>query len=359
MLSWEVVAPGPLLALTALSLLAWGAWSARHRRHRGGVVLGLAVLLSLLAAGDGVDRRFAYLPRVGDLASVVSGRGDWPVLTRADLAAPDPLARHPDGGVLTVPVPDSATGVGAGSALVWLPPQYLAEPARRFPVVYLLHGSPGVPADWLRGGEAADTGRALAAHGLPAILVLPRLSRGWLDDPECVDGLAERAETHFWRDVVPAVDAAVRTAPGREARAIAGMSAGGFCALNLGLKHRDRVATVLDLSGLTSPTHRGGIAALYGAPGATARAALDSPAHYAPRLASRPSTRVWLDTGAGDAAVRAGLERIAPVLAARGVEVQLHVRPGAHTFHVWRPALAEALAWALPGMEAAAGGTSA
>jgi hypothetical protein len=40
------------------------------------------------------------------------------------------------------------------------------------------------------------------------------------------------------------------------------------------------------------------------------------------------------------------------VLQARGLATQLHVRPGSHTFHVRRPALAEALARAAPTLTA-------
>ncbi len=133
------------------------------------------------------------------------------------------------------------------------------------------------------------------------------------------------------------------------------MSAGGFCALDLGLKHRDRVATVLDLSGLVEPTHRGGLVALYG-PAAGRLAPADTPRTYAPTMSRSPATRVWLDTGTGDDAVRPGLERLAPVLRGRGLDVQLQERPGGHTFRVWRPALADALAWALPRMAPPAAG---
>ncbi len=351
MARWAVTSPALLLALTGLALLAWTAAGGRRRR-RPAVVL-VSVLLSLLAAGDGADAYYGYLPRLGDVGGVTGTRDTWDVLAATDVHDPAAAARHPRGGVLTLAVPDDGRGLGPTSALVWLPPQYLASTGERFPVVYLFHGSPGVPADWLRGGEAADTGLALARRGRPAILVVPRMSRGWLDDPECVDGVQEQVESHFWSDVVPTVDAQLRTLASRDGRALAGMSAGGYCALHLGLEHRNEVATVLDLSGLTAPTHRGGVEALYG-PDAAPRAAVDTPSAYAPHLSAGPVTRVWLDTGAHDGDVRPGMERLARILAARGLQVRLRVRPGAHTFRVWRPALAEALAWALPGMAAPA-----
>ncbi len=361
-----MISPGTVTVLVAVMVIAWlgfarqrrvpvtGGRPVARRRWAGVGLLLLALLSTTTTAAAGVNASFAYLPRVGDVATLVDGKGPWPVLTWADLARPDPGA-HPRGGVLTLPVPDDGTGLGASSALVWLPPQYLREPTRRFPVLYLLHGSPGVPQDWLRGGRLADTAEALAARGLPAIVVVPRVSRGWLDDPECVDGVHERVETHLLRTVVPLVDARLRTRASRDGRAIGGMSAGGYCALNLGLKHRNDFGTVLDLSGLTAPTHLGGLSRLYGPD--TSRAAADTPLTYATALPKEPGMRVWLDVGRSDDEVRPGIEALAPVLTGRGFDVVLRVRPGRHTFDVWRPALAEAMAWALPAMETSTTGT--
>lgn len=356
-LRWQVDSVPVLGALAGLAGAGWAAWWVRRsgRPLRSRLLAGTAVLLTVLALADAVDARFAYLPDVGDVASVAAPTGSWATVSAAQLRDPDVAADRAGGGVYRLPVPGGTTGLADSTALVWLPPQYFSDPARRFPVVYLFHGSPGVPQDWLRGARAAETGQALAAAGLPAVLVMPRLSHGWLDDPECVDGRTEHVETWVEQQLLPTVDASLRTVAGRDGRAFAGNSAGGYCALNLGLKHRDQVGTVLDYSGLTRPTHRGGTAALYGTD-AAARARLDTPADYAVGLPADPPTRVWLDTGAGDGEVRPGIEQIAPVLAGRGLEVSLHERPGAHTFHVWAPALVESLAWALPSMEQAAAG---
>ena len=81
-------------------------------------------------------------------------------------------------------------------------------------MVYLFHGSPGVAKDWFRGGEAAQIGLPLARAGHPVIMVAPRMSKGWLDDPECVDGMHEKVETHLLRDVIPTVDRHLRTSRG-------------------------------------------------------------------------------------------------------------------------------------------------
>lgn len=355
--SWEFLA-----VLAAGAIFAWvgAVWLIRRRRPRSPVLVVAAVMLSVLGVATSVNRYYDYLPRLGDVASVVEGPAHWPsygeVARLPDTAA---AKRYPRGVVVRLPIPDGHDGLGRTEALVWLPRAYFAAPRRRFASVYLIHGSPGVPADWFRGGRAAEAAQPLAATGRPMIVVAPRMSRGWRDDSECVDGYStgsgEKAETHLMATVLPTVDSTLRTVPRREARAIGGMSAGGFCALNLGLRHRSDFGTILDFSGLTAPTHAGGLAALFGE-GKAARAAArrNTPSAYAKTLAPAPRTRIWLDCGRADGEVKHEMESIYPTLANRGLDVSLNLRPGAHTFHVWVPALRASLAWAAPKLVSAA-----
>ncbi len=353
LLALPLTAPGTFVVLVAL--MAGGVLLARRFRRTARVLgLVLAILAGTATAADATNAYFGYLPRVGDAVSVIGAPAAWPVVRRSDLlhGAGSPLAST--GGVLTLRLPDRGSGFGATSALAWLPPQYFTEPARRFAVVYLAHGSPGVPQDWFRGGQAASVGRDLARRGLPLVIVAPQLSHGWLDDPECVDGIHEAAASHLLVDVVPGIDAALRTAPVRGARLLGGMSAGGYCAANLGLRHPGVFGAVMDLSGLGAPTHAGGLRALYGTR-ASWRAALDSPSVYAPGLRPDPQVAVWLGFGAQDAEVGPGLVRLDRALRADGFDVHLLVRPGRHTFRVWRPLTRTVLVAAAPGLVRAAG----
>ena len=347
-----------LAALTAVGLLLRRFPRSRSRRRVLPVLgLVLAVLAGSSTAADATNAYFGYLPHLGDAATLLGAPGDWPVLHTGDLRLGASGPHAGTGGVLTVRLPDRGSGFGPSTALAWLPPQYLREPHRRFAVGYLAHGSPGVAQDWFRGGQAAAVGADLARRGLPLIIVAPQLSRGWLDDPECVDGARERAASHLLLDVVPGIDAALRTSRRREARLLGGMSAGGFCALNIGLRYPEVFGNVLDLSGLGAPTHAGGVRALYGGSPAVAaaRAAADSPDRYASRLRPLPPVRVWLGWGAQDRAVGPGLRRLGGQLSARGFVVRTLVRPGAHTFRVWRPLTRLALGEAAPGLVRAAG----
>ena len=353
LLALPLTAPGTFAVLVGLT--AVGVLLARRFRRTARVLgLVLAILGGTATAADATNAYYGYLPRLGDAASVVGAPAAWRVVTRADLLAGplSPLATT--GGVLTLRLPDRGSGFGAAGALAWLPPQYFTEPTRRFAVVYLAHGSPGVPQDWFRGGQAASIGLALARRGLPLVIVAPQLSHGWLDDPECVDGVHEPAASHLLVDVVPGVDAALRTAPVRGARLLGGMSAGGYCAANLGLRHPDVFGAVMDLSGLGQPTHVGGVRALYGAH-ARDRAAADSPSAYAEHLRPEPPVAVWLGFGAQDEEVAPGLVQLDRALRADGFAVHLLTRSGRHTFRVWRPLTRVVLDQAAPALVRAAG----
>lgn len=340
--SWWFVA-----GLAGLAAVAWVVVVRPHgvlRRVRT-LVAWAAVVTTVAGVAAGVNAYFGYLPYFGDLVETVSGQSGRVPFDRVEQAT----GHHPRGVVVDFPIPDQGSGFGPSSALVWLPPQYFSEPDARFPVVYLFHGSPGVPADWFEGGQAAQAGLAAAQGGRPAIIVAPRMSHGWLQDPECVDGIHDKIDTHFVRDVVPTVDTELRTRADRADRVFGGMSAGGYCALQLGLSHRDLAATVIDMSGLTEPTHADGPQALFGTDPHVLpkRLAATSPAHYASSLPPGPPLRIWFDVGASDTETRGPITAIAPVLQARGVDTQVHVRPGEHTFHVWVPALRASLPWAL------------
>jgi enterochelin esterase-like enzyme len=331
-------------------VLAWaGLWLVRHRS--GGtrwLAASTATLLTLCLGLTLVNDYFSYLPRVRDVESVIEQQPAQHSLAHVVQLGTAAARKWPKGTVSSLPIPDRGSGFGASSALVYLPPQYLTEPTQRFPVVYLFHGSPGVPADWFRGGEAADEGARLAQAGHPVIIVAPRMSHGWLDDPECVDGIHEKVEQHLLLDVLPTVDGRLRTQADRAGRIFGGMSAGGYCALNLGLRNRGLVSTIIDMSGFTMPTHTGGMADLFGPPSPTQRDLVraNSPDLYASSLSMSPPMRIWLDSGSEDGTVLREMRLLMPVLQSRGVQVSLHVRAGAHTFWVWRPALRASMAWA-------------
>jgi S-formylglutathione hydrolase FrmB len=132
------------------------------------------------------------------------------------------------------------------SAYILLPPDYWSHPRRRFPVLYLLHGTSGQASDWTVKGDAE---KVIGDREL--ITVMPDIALndgggGWCTN--WPDG-AQSWETFHIDQLIPWVDANVRTLPTRAARAIAGLSQGGFCSLSYAARHPDLFGTTLGYSG--------------------------------------------------------------------------------------------------------------
>ncbi len=129
-------------------------------------------------------------------------------------------------------------------AIVYLPDDYQSG-KRSYPVLYLLHGAGGDERAWLTHAfmqAKADKFMGLGMYP-PAIIVMPGCVACWW-----VDGAKDKAETAFWMDFVPAIDAQYRTIKSRKGRIIAGVSAGGYGAIRFGLRYPDKVAAVAALS---------------------------------------------------------------------------------------------------------------
>ena len=62
---------------------------------------------------------------------------------------------------------------------VYLPPSYATDRARRYPVVYLLHGMPGSPEEYLDGTQLTAFADTAIADGLvrPFVAVMPEIGR--------------------------------------------------------------------------------------------------------------------------------------------------------------------------------------
>lgn len=342
-----VITPQFLIWFGVVAFLGWVACAVSIRRHhrRVAIVAGIAgLLLTIGTAADAVNAHYQYLPRVDDVIGVPT----WPSSSVRVVADPGTRS-YPHGTVVSIPIPGDVSGFRNRSAMVYLPPQYFTEPGQRFAVVYLLHGSPGAPVDWFRAADAAKAGLDAATAGTPVILVAPRVSRKWTNDSECVDRSTERIETYVTADVVPTIDRTLRTIPTAQGRGLAGMSAGGYCALNIGLRHRDTFRGILDMSGFDRPTFDGGMAKLFGpVPDLTSVVAANTPATYVPTMPAEPTMSIWLDVGRSDGGARRDIENMDRELTARAQHVALQERPGGHDYGVWRPAFAEGLRWLAP-----------
>jgi enterochelin esterase-like enzyme len=123
---------------------------------------------------------------------------------------------------------------------VYLPPSYAREPARRYPVVYFLHGYTATAeayVQFLALPQAAD--QAIAAGGRELILVLPDAFTAWSGSMYSNSPTTGDWESYVARDLVAYVDGHYRTIARREARGLGGHSMGGYGTLRIGMKRPD------------------------------------------------------------------------------------------------------------------------
>lgn len=142
--------------------------------------------------------------------------------------------------------------------VVYLPPQYFQKPyaGQRFPVIELIHGSPGTPGDY--EGRLKVSGmlrKLISAHkAKPVVLVIPDANGGLDRSTQCLNTVhGEQDETYLAFDVPDDVAGRLRVERPGPAWGIAGFSEGGFCAANLALRHPDRYGAAAALSGYFEP----------------------------------------------------------------------------------------------------------
>jgi putative tributyrin esterase len=155
---------------------------------------------------------------------------------------------------------------------VYLPRSYDSDTTRRFPVAIYLHGLYGRETDWLRHGRMRETMDPLTQGGLPEmIVVMPDGDDGWWTTWHTLADVAacrrarrdENADTYCvpWpkyddyvaRDLVAHVDSMYRTLAFRQARAIAGLSMGGYGAITLAARYPEVFVAAASHSGVLRP----------------------------------------------------------------------------------------------------------
>jgi len=133
--------------------------------------------------------------------------------------------------------------------VVYLPPGYAADKARRYPVVYALHGY-ALTVDGFAGLlQAPKTVEGAFAAGAPGmIIVLPdtqTLHNGSMYSSSVTTGDWEGFLT---RDLVAYVDAHYRTIPDRRSRGLVGHSMGGYGATRIGMKYPETFGALYIMS---------------------------------------------------------------------------------------------------------------
>jgi enterochelin esterase-like enzyme len=239
-------------------------------------------------------------------------------------------------------IPNRFVPAARRPVLVYLPPN--ASPTARYPVVFLLQGMPGGPYSFADGlGLTGLADRLIASHAVPPfVAVMPPAGVTWRFHGEW----AGPWERFVVEDVLPWADAHLPISRAPPERTLAGLSAGGYGAVDIGLRHPGLFGTLEAWSGsFDAPRDgslRGADAAVRAAHDPTLLVRREAP------LLRRLGTRFFLSCGSTHDRITAGwTRRYAGLLSTLGLRHRLWLGPGGHDGRFWRSQLGPALEYAL------------
>ena len=137
---------------------------------------------------------------------------------------------------------------------VYLPPSYSANPDKRFPVVYMLHGFTDNDSQWF-GWEThwinlQDVIEQSLVENLSKemIVVMPNAYNRFKGSMYASSATVGDWETFVTQELVNYMDGNYRTIPTKQSRGLAGHSMGGYGTLRLGMKYPEVFSSIYALS---------------------------------------------------------------------------------------------------------------
>jgi S-formylglutathione hydrolase FrmB len=229
---------------------------------------------------------------------------------------------------------------------VQLPPSY-ATGDRRYPVLYVLHGLFESPAFWEERGLPKMLEDLWRSADVPEMLAVAVDG----DNSFFVDGPLGAYESLVTRDLVAHVETTYRAAPGRDGRALLGISMGGYAALRIALARPEVYRAVaahsaVILDGIPTAAagagnwHMAAFHRAFGDPIDSVRWAASDPLAWARKADPRLTPALYFDCGAEDRyGLFKGNEELHRRLQARGVAHTFNLRPGDHGYDYVRSVL--------------------
>jgi S-formylglutathione hydrolase FrmB len=201
------------------------------------------------------------------------------------------------------------------------------------PVLYLLHGFPGGPADVANGDLPDLLDQQMCESGRPFVIAAPDgraddIDTEWGDDADGSFAIEQFVTT----TAVALVESGYRRPAAL--RAVAGFSMGGYGAATLALRHPDLYRQVAAFGGYFHADDPD-------------RVFVDDTAHAPDRLAAAGAgQRYFLVEGTGEdtalmhGSIRGEADRFAGLLRRAGIVVTVAHPPGGHGDATWNPQLA-------------------
>lgn len=223
-------------------------------------------------------------------------------------------------------------------AKVILPPNYDAN--KEYPVAYLLHGIGGDEGEWMGGAPDKIIGNMIAkGTAKEMILVLPNqvVPLPGEQIPSNIHdvrryAMHDRIVEELKTSLMPFMETNYSVKPGRDNRAVCGLSMGGREAINVGIKLIDDFAYMGAFEpayGVLPYERENGL----GEDGLFTKETLTIPEQY------RPISMFMIVKGKNDGVVNECPKEFSDALKANGVDHFYYVRPGGHDFAVWKNGL--------------------
>ena len=208
---------------------------------------------------------------------------------------------------------------------VYTPPGYEKDSKQQYPVLYLFHGSNDTAGGWTLAGHANFILDNLLAEkkAVPMIVVMPfghAVPFGGRGQGNNTD----LYEQYIVKDVIPLVDGKYRVKPGRENRAIAGLSMGGGQSIAIGFRHLDLFSAI----GAFSAAIPGDFEKEFGAKIANSK-----------DINSKLKV-LWFACGKQDSLFERS-QKFSDLLDAKQIKHTFRPSEGAHVYKVWRMYLGE------------------
>lgn len=229
---------------------------------------------------------------------------------------------------------------------VYLPPGY-NKSSTRYPVVYVLHGMPGEVRDCFVKGQVQDAAEHLIlTRKIPPLLLVSFDAHG-KSSPADVTNFLNRAdgswqmEDFMTHELVPWLDHKFRTIPQAQARALDGVSAGGYAAFNLALKYPKIWSIGASHTGFFEPDDDSrNMTDILGTRGALWNA--NNPMSLMQRATPQQNLSFYLDDAQGDNELNE-FKLMQMLLKRRHIDAESHVFSGRHSWEYWSEHYADSL----------------
>lgn len=233
---------------------------------------------------------------------------------------------------------------------VYLPKSYDAQPDRKYPILYLLHGMSGTHEGWFRDQRANEVADQLIDSGEACEMIIVSPNAGGNPPTEYWNGYFNMPgwayEDFFYNEFMPYIEKTYRVIGDKQHRAIAGLSMGGGGTASYAQRHPDLYCAAYAMSALMDIPQQGAVPAADPTDkvGLLTQSVRDLScikyvveADDARKQALR-TVQWFVDCGDDDFLLDRNIEFFQAMRNA-GIPLQFRVRDGGHTNEYWHTAL--------------------